>query len=597
MAWKHGLVLSLVLTAAAPTLVAQARADVALTLRLAGEPRSFYPGELIPIELEFTSPFRKRFVVYDNWGARRDLTDEFRVDPDRGVSDPLLDFLALGSCMDCGFGIYSLDGEPMVRKLDLNEWFRFDEPGTYRVSLLSKSVHRDESLVVPVESNTITVEILPRDERWEAEHVAALIARVDQRRSFERLECRGLQFLGTHAAVDAMIRRFDDPDCQSEFVRGLFGAPDREYVVRQMAGWISAPDQSVSQYYLRILALLSVYLDHPEFRPAQTALTKGRPAARGALSDNRSLIDAAIERFQAAAVATRGNKDPRARAITIESAFQAMRPGPEREALRADVIATFLDLPTDRQRSVLEHHWSSFNVPAMLPVLRRLSATPVPDDGYAEGALVDLALRRWWQLAPAEARPAILEHIAKPGPGDTIGTLGALPDRTLPSLDAALAAHLLATDDESRSLAVSLFERYATGAVEGAGGQAFDAALKDEDCEAAAGIVAYLARVDAAQSRVAISRMRSAAQGGCRFLWLDLQSSECRRRSRRRRLGRSPALIRRTVPWRRVCLRRPDPPPAGSPCSRRWSDGTVSGRITWTNAPVPTHRNWSSKVR
>lgn len=74
----------------APSTVAD---PVTLTLRLAGDRRQFKPGEVIPIQLEFTSPVPKRFVVdratYDRSG--RLTIDEFTVEPNERVGDPLLD--------------------------------------------------------------------------------------------------------------------------------------------------------------------------------------------------------------------------------------------------------------------------------------------------------------------------------------------------------------------------------------------------------------------------------------------------------------------------------------------------------------------------
>lgn len=525
MAWRFGLIAAVLVSAAPRAQDPITSFDVTLTLRIAGPQRQFHPGETIPIELEFSSRTRGRLSIEDQWHNRDHAPDEFRVDPDVGVADPMLDFLALGGCMDCGYGIGVLDGTPyVVTGLELNNWFRFDGPGRYRVSVRSNSIRAEHSVVVPVTSNTITVDILPRDERWEAEQVEALTARIDSGSSdYATGVCRALSFLGTHAAVDAMIRRFDNVECQGQFVNGLFGAPDREYVVRQMAGWIAAPDQSVSEHYVRILAILSVYLDHPELRPAQTAATKGHPAPRGAIVDERDLINAAIDRFRTVAAAARANKEPRARALTVASAFQSARPGPERDALRAEVVASFLDLPPDRQRMMLENTFLTAS-PAMIPVVRRLSDSTGSPTDYAAGTLGDLALRRWWQLAPAEARAKILERIAKPSPGSTIKTLRVLPDDTLPSLDADLAANLLAIRGDPTDVRPRLFERYATGTVEGAAIQALGPAIFRHDCETVAAIVAYLARVDPAQGREVLGRVRATGPLGCgRFLWLNLE--------------------------------------------------------------------------
>jgi hypothetical protein len=110
----------------------------------------------------------------------------------------------------------------------------------------------------------------------------------------------------------------------------------------------------------------------------------------------------------------------------------------------------------------------------------------------------------------------MLERIAKPGPGDTIETLRALPDRSLPSLDGVLAANLLGPDDDDQEdLKAALVERYATGAVEGSVARALDAALDEGNCEVMSALVAYLARVDRSAGRDALSRMRATGPDHC----------------------------------------------------------------------------------
>ena len=106
-----------------------------------------------------------------------------------------------------------------------------------------------------------------------------------------------MRFLGTEEAVMEMVRRYGadaDHGCDFDYMAGLFGAVNRPAVVRAMEAGLRAPDQPVTASYLRTLAALSVYLQHPEFRPAQTRETKGRLAAGGELAGRADLIDAAL---------------------------------------------------------------------------------------------------------------------------------------------------------------------------------------------------------------------------------------------------------------------------------------------------------------
>src|SRR5947209_7336128 len=151
---------------------------VTLTLRLDSDQRQFRPGEVIPIELEFDSSIPKRFIVdnatYDHSG--RLSIDDYRIEPNDAVTDPMLDYFAQSPGF-IGGGVRSpgvLGEKPVRIKLDLNDWFRFDTLGIYTLSLVSKRVtdheraDRGSGVVFPVESNTISFEIVPSDARWEA---------------------------------------------------------------------------------------------------------------------------------------------------------------------------------------------------------------------------------------------------------------------------------------------------------------------------------------------------------------------------------------------------------------------------------------------
>src|SRR6185503_1091177 len=83
--------------------------------------------------------------------------------------------------------------------------------------------------------------------------------------------CRTMRFLGTDAAAIEMIRRYGadaERGCEFDYVAGLFGAANREAVVRAMEVGLRGADRPLPASYLRTLSVLSVYLQHPELRPA-----------------------------------------------------------------------------------------------------------------------------------------------------------------------------------------------------------------------------------------------------------------------------------------------------------------------------------------
>ena len=518
------------LTAAAPIRGAvqpsQPDASITLTLRLGDGRRQFRPGEIIPIELEFSSLTPKRFSVdgatYDRSG--RLTIDEFVIDRIDDVSDQMLDYFgSIGGYVGGGIrGMGVLGEKPFTVQLELNEWFTFDKPGIYTLAVKSRRV-TDESVtphaVIPIESNTMSFEILPRSATWEAAELETARRIVDAKQPplGARAGCRMMRFLGTEDAAMEMIRRYGadtDQGCDFDYMAGLFNASNRAAVVRAMEGGLRAADQPVTGSYLRTLSTLSVYLQHPEFRPAQTRETKGRLVAGGELSKRSDLIEAVMSEYGDILTAVLSNKTDRARAITLAEAQTLVQrqPSARSAASRDQLAAAFLDLPVERQANLLEYQWRTVAGPAMLPALRRLVDAPPTN----APSLPDLALRRLAQLAPDEARPRILREIQNPRRGATLKTLGSLSDAELPDLDDALAANFEASNSEIHA---ALVQRYATRKLAQRILASADDKIGRMACSQQTSIVAYFLGIDEATGSSLLDRAMTSRATGCwRFL-------------------------------------------------------------------------------
>ena len=508
------------------TLPAQRPGPVTLTLRVADGRRQFRPGEIIPIELTFTSNVLKRFVVdgatYDRSG--RLTIDEFRLAPIARVTDPMLDyFAAAGAFMGGGMrSMATLGDKPFTLKLELNEWFRFDTPGAFTLSVRSNRVNDEAQstatrrLTLPVDSNSVSFEILARDPRWEEGEVARALTLMNgpaERRDL-RTGCRILRFLGTPAAVDEMIRRSGDQECSFDVTAGLISAPDRAYVVAQLETGLQAPDQAVTESYLRTLAMLSVYFRQPQLRPAQTPGAKGRLLPGGELSRRPELLQSEEEHYAGLLASSLPRKTGAARAVSAAeyAAYTRRTESPGTAAASTDaalarqqLIASFRDLPDSRQRNLLEFEWRTVADPAMLPTLRTLAG--------GSGDVADLALRRLYQLAPDEGRGRILDAIRRPRPGLTLRTLGSLPESTLPDLDDVIARSIEA---DVTDLGVGLLHRYASPAVAPRMQQRLDGLIGRLACAPQNYALAYFLRVNPALGMNLVDRALAARSAtGC----------------------------------------------------------------------------------
>ena len=518
---------------------------VNLTVRFADGRRQFRPGETISVELEFNSVVPKRFAVdgatYDRSG--RLTIDDFIIEPMDDVSDPMLDYFAsVGGFIGGGIrGIGVLGEKPFTVTLDLNDRFRFAKAGTYTLRVRSRRV-TDEMVgpdtVVPVESNTISFEILPRDETWETAQLDLARHSVDAREgpTLGRAGCRIMRYLGTEAAALEMVRRYGSGDaeqgCDFDYMAGLFSAPNRAAVVQAMEAGLRAPEKPVTAGYLRTLAVLSLYLQHPNFRPIPTRENKGRLISGGELRIRSDLIDEAVSAYRDIVTAALPDKTDRARAITLAElpALTNSRSTPGPAASRDQLANVFLDLPRERQTNLLAYQWRTIAGPAMLPALRRLVSAP-PSDAES---LPDLALRRLAQLAPDEARPLLLRQIRNPPPGATVKTLGSLPDEELPDLDDAIAANLEHSD---RDIDAALVQRYATKNVASRILTAVTDQIGRLACSQQASVLAYFLRVDEVTGAALLDRAAVSRETGC---WRTLVSDVAA-------LRMTPALERRAV--------------------------------------------------
>src|SRR5262249_47427315 len=113
------------------------------------------------------------------------------------------------------------------------------------------------------------------------------------------------------------------------------------------------------------------------------------------------------------------------------------------QELMSQLISVFDQLSSKQQAWLLEVRWDQIKSPAMLPLLKRYAESEFPDvpqeDRYDAPRRRMWVLRRWFELDPAGARPAIIHEIVRPNPRFSSRELGFLQDTTLPEADKPLA--------------------------------------------------------------------------------------------------------------------------------------------------------------
>ena len=441
-------------------------------LRISTSSAKFYLGEVIPLDLAFSSAIPKRYQInlarYDRSG--RMGYERFIVEPKEATRDPLyLYFNSIAAFMGGGLTNFEfLSSSPTMFRLSLNEWVSFDRPGTYRIQVVSHRVGDSANSSQPwgegveLKSNWLELKIVAADPSWQQQTLAGIRQALDAGKPLnpnvpdepKRTALTRLRYLGTEEAARELARRLRGEDNNADFecVFGLIGSPRRDVGLDEMNRLFENPEFPVSQMLLTTMSILRL---NPA-DPPQT-LRSQMEANRGAL--NQRLIKVLpLKRGKASAISL----DTALNDLNNKTAAET------RKELVPELIKVFISLKVEQQAGWLEYRWDAVKDPAWLPLLRRLALqyTDFPElrlmDAFQSLELTGAALRRWYELDPEGARDAVIKEIVRPKPRYSASVLGLLPDKSLPDAEHVIAQHFLATDNyEIEGNLASLLFRYA----------------------------------------------------------------------------------------------------------------------------------------
>lgn len=472
----------------------RARQPNAVSLEISAVKSQFYAGELIPLQLSFTSTQPKSFLadtrLQDRVG-RMNGVEEFLVDPGALTDDPLRGLPGeTGGMGGLSGGPCLLTENPFTFERVLNEWVHFRKPGQYRIAVLSRRVTRADPAKsvlylqthpggdrVEIVSNILTLDIVAASEAWVTQQIDDAVPVLDApddpsgRTRRQRLRAgQRLRFLESPEAALALARHLgpgDDIDSWSLHM-GVLGSPYRKQLVPLLDARLTAPDQPVWSRYLDTLSRLSELVAsggpmgaYPRDPSLQAAWLKEQRRREEVLEGMRKIHVARL-------IASLPAKQPQARVISMSTLLDSAGSGgsdaPWLPALAASLIADFRHLPPNMQLQLLEGRWNIIGGPGMLPILHDIYAIPpdsqpaVTGEPRVDPRLRDIAVRRIYELAPDEGRRIILSQLAQPNTYLSLSTLEMLPDRKLPEWNGILASRL-----ERGQFDDSLILRYATG--------------------------------------------------------------------------------------------------------------------------------------
>ena len=482
---------------------------LSLHLSLGGR-TSFHIGEIVPVEMTFSSSEHNKYWIMSRECLVRD-TYRYHVEPPA--------FLDRITDLDAGLRLTDLNCEASSREIDLgempfkvkqllNDRFRMETPGRYRVSVTSHRVS------APVTSNTVELEILPADSSWEQAELARAMKLLElPRRKPERAEgCLIARFLGTDAANLEMAKRYtgDAPasgECDSIFEPGIISAANRRPVLEALENGLTQPDHFVGTGSLRTTAVVSVYELHPDWYPPP--LTAADPQD---LTSERSglwrheggvLLKAEELRYARKLADALPQKTSEAAGSALEAllymgqAYGVETPEEIRSLVRARMPGVFRSLDTGTESYLLHTKWPDLKSQALAPVLKDIVEHPECCPGVP-----DIALRRLYDLSPEETRAYILGQLRADYSRFSVDGLGLLPEEQLPELDRVFLERLKRAmqvqsprlDDAPGLALIGLVERYASPAIAGSVRLLVEDKMESADCRAVTFLLAYFLR-------------------------------------------------------------------------------------------------------
>lgn len=437
----------------------------------------FRQGELIPITLSFRSKSANRYQInmatYDRSG--RMMYERFLAEPSNGTNDPLLAYFKSAYTPFMVGGITNfkfLTDSPYDVRLDLNEWLRFDSPGRYHVTVTSSRVSDApgnmnfyKGVIQDLKSNSIEFEIVTPDNIWQREQLNKILIDLDHAASKQgpflsesrAAALRALRFLGSPDAAVELARHIRGEENQLDWycMFGLIGSPNRLAGYEELKKLLIDPDFPVGNVFLNAIAV--VPLD-----PAKSAERLKQQREENWKRAQSTLTEAvSLKRGKALAVS----------ANTILQSTDPNMTQEVRHKLESLLMEHFSELAIEDQRRWLEEKWPTVNGAQSVPILRAIVAKyadyPVPNapnvlPAYNYFKLSGDALRRWYELDPEGARPAVLAEIVRKRPRFSANTLGMLPEKVLPNEQRAIADNFLAAEgDAVEGNLASLLNRYA----------------------------------------------------------------------------------------------------------------------------------------
>jgi hypothetical protein len=337
-----------------------------------------------------------------------------------------------------------------------------------------------------------------------------------------------LRYLETEAGEVEMARHEAGP-ARCSFDSALVSVKHRDPVLAELVKGLNDPQLGIDWNYIRSMAFLSLYNQHPEWYPAREVMPKSNyPAQTSALWSLHGVPEAEETRYARMLVSALPAKTGEARRASFETllgAGRVLNPVPVPPDLIASISsqlpALLPSLSSYPLESVLVDEWELFKSPGMAPALLNLAQK----DGSL--GLDGIVVRRLFELSPDDGRAVILGLLKAPentgfrraeisSAKHFVDNLSLLPDKELPDLDDTMLQRLESSPEGTpRDISAGLLQRYASAGIGGKLQPWFEDRIGKISCDAHASLVAYFLRVDPPTGVALLSRVLQANLPTC----------------------------------------------------------------------------------
>jgi hypothetical protein len=431
--------------------------DIEFKIRFVGDQSFFRTGEPIEIEISYSTQIEKKYL--GSWTPPSPGLEG--VTPTLTPSDGVLDLRAVRDYMGFAGSILSSTGflgsQPVIQRLDLGDWYRFQKPGHYAVTVQSGEVSLAKGGEegggqerLSLESNPLEFNIVA-DPAWsmvEVEEIERVLKNEEDPERYRALH--RLILLDTPASVRKLVQLYlskaDVTDNSGGVVyRGLRESSQIDEIIPLLEAALSDPQVVPREGMTDLLAGLQVRKELGVLPP--------RPQDSIGQTEWKDRHDARTRVFQEYLA--------KANALVLQSIKR--RSGPERAAaiyqawfteerqnvskpvdpeilsrVRSEVLSTALELGPGERVQILYSMWPRQPHGELKSIVVSLAESRRKEDSF----YLDEGYKFWCEGWPQECSSAILSDAIHPGTPTSKNAVFMIAESEHPELDEILKARL-----------------------------------------------------------------------------------------------------------------------------------------------------------